>query len=128
MGEEYNLAKKIPIPNDPDLRASLKEAKEDFNAYAKHFFLQTNILLQETQTSQINLFDKLQTRFKAQAAKEVKNRHQSQIKEAKEALLVMIEQIKELQDMEKLAKLEQQTEHQLPQLGDGTLQGAQRIQ
>ena len=39
------------IPNDPDLKVAMKEAKEDFNAYAKHFFLQTNILLQETQTT-----------------------------------------------------------------------------
>ena len=29
----------MPIPNDPDLTTAMKEAKEDFNAYAKHFFL-----------------------------------------------------------------------------------------
>ena len=44
----------------------MKEAEEDFNAFAGHFFHQTNILLQETQTSQINLFVKLQKGIKDQ--------------------------------------------------------------
>ena len=56
----------IQIPNDPYLQATMKETEVDFNDYAQNFFFHTSLLLQESQKSQINLFKKLQTIFKAQ--------------------------------------------------------------
>ena len=60
-------------------------------------------MLQEAQTSQINLFVKLHKGFKAQK-EEANEKYQQQLIEATQALQVMAEQIEGLQDMEKIAK------------------------
>ena len=49
----------IQIPNDSNLKAIMKENEIFFNDYAKDFFFKTNVLFQEVQKSQINLFNKL---------------------------------------------------------------------
>ena len=39
QGKGIIQTKTRPIPNDPVCRAAMKEVEDDFNAYAKHFFL-----------------------------------------------------------------------------------------
>ena len=62
-GKGLFQATKIPVPNDPILRQIMKETKEDFNDYTRDFFLQTNVLFQKVQKSQVAVFSQLQQDF-----------------------------------------------------------------
>ena len=95
----------LHIPNDPNLHAVMKEAKIDYEDFARTIVHHTTIMMQEAQMTQLKLFQRMQLSFQNQV-QEIDNRHQESIKEANVALSIMSKQIKELQDMEEAARME----------------------
>ena len=85
----------IQILDNPNLKAIMKENEIDFNDYAKDFFLNTNVLFQEVQKSQINLFNKLQKDFKSKV-EEIGNQHQQQIHQINQDMLELTKEMKQL--------------------------------
>ena len=93
-GKGLLQTKIIQIPDDPNLKAIMKENEVDFNDYAKDFFFNTNVLFQEVQKSQIKIFNKQQKDFKSKV-EEIGNYHQQQIHQVNQDMLELTKQIKQ---------------------------------